>query len=60
MFLAPKLAAILVKAPLRDSPALDGEPNMVRIVFASNIFAEFGVCLGVPPVVCMSLNLFDS
>ena len=32
---------------------------MIRLVFRSNSFTKFGVCLYKPSIVFMSLNLFD-
>ena len=60
MFRAPELGAFFIKAPLRDPPGLDREPNMVRLVFAPDVLTVLGVGLGIPSVVLMSLDPLDS
>ena len=59
MFSPFELSTVFVEAPLRNAPGPYVKPHVVRFVFLSNSFAKFRVCLDVPPIVFVSLNLFD-
>ena len=56
MFPAPKLGALLVKAPLGDPTRLHCEPYMVRLVFPPDVLTVLGISLDVPAVVLVSLD----
>ena len=59
MFRTLELGTLLIKASLGDPTRLDSEPNMVRLVFPSDILTILGVGLGVPAVMFVSLDPFD-
>jgi hypothetical protein len=59
MFGTFELGTVLIETPLRNASGPYMKPYMVRLVLLSNSLAKFRVCLGIPPVVFPTLNLFD-
>ena len=59
MFTTPELGALLIEAPLSDPTSLDREPDVVRLVFPSDVLTILGVGLDVPAVVLVTLDPLD-
>jgi hypothetical protein len=60
MFRAFELGTVLVKATLGNTSVSYMKPYMIRLVFGTNSFTKFRVCLNKPPIVFVSLNLLDT
>ena len=59
MFTTPELGALLIEAPLSDPASLDREPDVVRLVFPSDVLTILGVGLDVPAVVLVTMDPLD-
>ena len=56
MFTTVKLRTVLIETPLRHSARVNRKPDVIRLVFAPQVFAVPRVRLDVPPVILVSLN----